>query len=134
MKLAVCTTASSEAVDSNGLAAQKPSFDDCRDLLQRQSPAIATRLGRLARAAERAITRGADDRFARARKLEEAVGYVAWLRPSHPESQALQRCVARLLRESFDFDRLARGPDRGPAPRDRPRLSLAGSPLADDKR
>lgn len=103
MKLAVCTTASSEAVDSNGLAAQKPSFDDCRDLLQRQSPAIATCLGRLARAAERAITRGADDRFARARKLEEAVGYVAWLRPSHPELQALQRCVARLLRESFDF-------------------------------
>lgn len=103
MKLAVCTTAPFEAADDTpGFAAAKASFDDCRDLLQSQSPAIAARLGRLAKSAERSIKRGAQDRFARARKFEEAVGYVAGLRASHAESQALQRCVARLLRESFD--------------------------------
>jgi hypothetical protein len=85
-----------------GLAAQIASFDDISALLQSQSPAIAARLERLAKTAERAIMRGAPDRFVRARKFEEAVGYVAALRASHPETLALQRYVARLMREKFN--------------------------------
>ncbi len=92
-------------VHNDGPSASNPSFQACRDLLSHQSGPIAARLGRLVTGAERAIKRGAPDRFARARKLEEAVGYVAWVRGTHEESQALRRCVARLLRESFDsFD------------------------------
>jgi hypothetical protein len=74
-------------------------------LLRHQSDPIARRLGRLITRAETSLRRDAPDRFTRARRLEESVCYVAALRASHPESQALQRCVARLLRESFDsFD------------------------------
>ncbi len=103
MKLAICNTAPLGAVvENDGPSAPQPSFQACRDLLRHQSESIATRLGRLMNGAERAIKRGASDRFARARKLEEAVGYVASVRGSHAESQALRHCVARLLSESFE--------------------------------
>lgn len=102
MKLAVCNTAPVGGVITNDSpSAPNPSFQACRDLLGHQSRPIAARLGRLVTGAERAIRRGAPDRFARARKLEEAVGYVAWVRGTHEESQALRRCVARLLSETF---------------------------------
>jgi hypothetical protein len=103
MKLTVFSMASAEAdAKDRGRSVAKPSFQTCHALLQHQPRSVAARLARLVGRAESAIRRGAPDRFARARQLEEAVCFVAMLRPSHADSQALKLCVIRLLRESFD--------------------------------
>jgi hypothetical protein len=103
MKLAVFTTVKTDAAtkpDAGSIAA--PSFGDCRALALHQPVRVAARLGRLIDQAARAVEHKAPDRHMRARRLEEAAFYIASLRPTHEESQALKFCVTRLLRQCFD--------------------------------
>ncbi len=103
MKLAVFTSPDAGAfTKERDQSIVETSFQDCRVLSQHQPAVVAARLQRLVAGAEKAIERGASDRFARALRLEEAVFYIASLRPGHAESQALKLCVTRLLRQSFD--------------------------------
>ncbi len=102
MKFAVFTSASTgAAIGANGRKTAASSFKDFRALSRLQPPAIAARLLRLARGVEKAIKCGDPERYARARWLEEAVGYIAQKRLNHPETQALQHCLTRLLHQSF---------------------------------
>lgn len=101
MKLAVVNSSSGGSVVGGGKAPTMASFREFRILARRQPPTIAARMMRLSRGVERAIERSEPKRFARARWLEEAVAYVAQSRPEHEESQALQLCLTRLLRQSF---------------------------------
>ncbi len=103
MKLLVFTSPDAGAItkERDGSIFES-SFRDCRVLSRHQPTAVAARLQRLVTDAEKAIEGGAPDRFARARRLEEAVIYIASLRPAHSQSQELKRCVTRLLRRSFD--------------------------------
>jgi hypothetical protein len=102
MKLAVYTRAATPAVvQSIDIEPSQLSFRACRALLSHQPPRVAALIGRLVGATDKAIRKGAPDRFLRARRLEEAVCYVAGLRPTHEESQRLQLCVTRLLHEHF---------------------------------
>lgn len=102
MKLAVVTAKTAPAVARRARRVRpRPSFAACRSLLTHQPPRVAARLARLMNEAETAIARGAPGRFAKARRLEEAVAYVAWLRPGHKKTRRLQLCLAGLMREFF---------------------------------
>jgi hypothetical protein len=102
MKLAVVTAKAAPSVaPQSGGVRPKPSFAACRSLLTHQPAGVAARLARLMNDAETAIAHGAPSSFAKARRLEEAVGYVAWLRPSHEETRQLQLGLAGLMREFF---------------------------------
>ncbi len=102
MKLAIVTAKAAPAIARQaGSLRSKPSFAACRSLLTHQPARVAARLGRLMNDAETAIARGAPSRFAKARRLEEAVGYVAWLRPGHEETRQMQLGLAGLMRELF---------------------------------
>jgi hypothetical protein len=76
-------------------------FNACRTLLPSQPDSIAQKLERLLDRAEKSIRRQSAARFSQARQLEETVAYIGELRPDHPESQQLQRAVARLLNDAF---------------------------------
>jgi hypothetical protein len=101
MKLAVVNSSSGGSVIGGGKNPTVTSFREFRILARLQPPTVAARMTRLSRGVERAIERADPKRFARARWLEEAVAYVAQSRPEHAESQALQQCLTRLLRQSF---------------------------------
>jgi hypothetical protein len=105
MELAVFTSSSTGAVIGSGQKIAVASFRDFRVLSRLQPPSVAARLVRLSSGVEKAIKCGDPKRYARARWLEEAVGFIAQARPNHEESQELQHCLARLLRQSFpSFD------------------------------
>ncbi|WP_294536758.1 hypothetical protein [uncultured Rhodoblastus sp.] len=95
MKLAILSSS------TTGGKAVAPTFKDFRALARLQPPHAADRLARLARGVEKSIRSGDSDRYRRARWLEEAVSQIACARPKHPESQELQLCLTRLLRNSF---------------------------------
>ena len=101
MKLAVVNSSSGGSVVGGGKVTTTTSFREFRILARLQPPTVAARMTRLSHGVERAIERSEPKRFARARWLEEAVAYVAQSRPEHAESQALQQCLTRLLRQSF---------------------------------
>ena len=100
MKLAVYTAAA-DAAGGQRASCSSPSFQDCRDLASHQAAPIAAKLCELLDKVESALEQDAPDLFALARRLEEAAGYIAWVRRSHEDSQSLQRMIARLLLESF---------------------------------
>jgi hypothetical protein len=101
MELAVFTSSSTGAVIGSGQKTTVSSFKDFRALSRLQPPSVAARLVRLSSGVEKAIKCGDPKRYARARWLEEAVGFIAQTRPNHAESQELQHCLARLFRQSF---------------------------------
>lgn len=101
MKLAVVNSSSGGGLIGGGKNPTVTSFREFRILARLQPPTVAARMTRLSRGVERAIERSEPKRFERARWLEEAVAYVAQSRPEHAESQALQLCLTRLLRQSF---------------------------------
>ena len=76
MKFAVFTSPNPGAVTKERDRSVVDSFQECRVLSQHQPAAVAARLRRLVGDAEKAIKRGAPERFARARRLEEAVFYM----------------------------------------------------------
>jgi hypothetical protein len=101
MKLAVVNSFSGGSLIGGGKTPTMTSFREFRILARFQPPTVTARMTRLSRGVERAIERSDPKRFERARWLEEAVAYIAQSRPEHAESQALQQCLTRLLRQSF---------------------------------
>ena len=101
MKLAVVNSSSGGSVIGGGKNPTVTSFREFRILARFQSPTVTARMTRLSRGVERAIERSDPKRYERARWLEEAVAFIAQSRPEHAESQALQQCLTRLLRQSF---------------------------------
>ena len=77
------------------------SFQRLRALSRLQPPLTAARLTRLVGGVKKAIENGAPERYERARWLEEAVAQLARGHPTDADSQELQRCLTRLLRQSF---------------------------------
>ena len=101
MKLAVVNSTSGGSVIGGGKNLTVTSFREFRILARFQPPTVTARMTRLSRGVERAIERSDPKRYERARWLEEAVAFIAQSRPEHAESQALQQCLTRLLRQSF---------------------------------
>jgi hypothetical protein len=103
MKLAVFTSSSTgAALGKSDRKAAARSFKDFRALAKLQHPYVAARLARLARGVEQSIKSGDPDRYQRARWLEEAVAQIVQRRPKNTETQELQQCLTRLLRQSFN--------------------------------
>jgi hypothetical protein len=102
MKLAAISVAAASAVVPHSRRMDSgESFLVCRNLLRSQPDSVARRLELLLARTEKSIKCQNAAMFIQARRLEEAVGYVGALRHDHPESQQLQRSVARLLHEAF---------------------------------
>lgn len=89
------------SIEQRGQKPEASSFQELRVLCRLQAPLTAARLVRLAGGTKKAIETGSPDRYERARWLEEAVAQLAQARPADGDAQALQRCLTRLLRQSF---------------------------------